>query len=154
MSSIASDFYPPPAFYFKVSFPESSDSDETSFREVSGMEAEWDTQEVVEGGENRFVHRLPNKLKHSQLTLKRGIAPSDSALIKWCISVLENGLIEKVVPQSLNVYLLDENKTPLRGWFFSNAYPTKWKSGPFDSMKNEVAIEEIQLSYNYFNRVI
>ena len=27
---------------------------------------------VVEGGENRFVHRLPKPVKHPNLVLKRG----------------------------------------------------------------------------------
>ena len=33
---------------------------------------------MVEGGENRFVHRLPKPVKHPNLVLKRGLATTSS----------------------------------------------------------------------------
>ena len=100
------------------------------------------------------MHRLPTQLKHPLLTLKRGIAGMESPLVVWCKGVLELGLVEAIRPQPITVTLLDEQRLPLRAWHFDGAYPVKWKVDPFDSQKNEVAIEEIQLHYNYSNRII
>jgi len=148
-----SDIYPPTAFYFKLSFEDAPDKD-TSFQEVSGIGSEIDVQEVVEGGENRFVHRLPKGVKHPLLSLKRGIAEFDSPLVKWCKAVLEGDFVKPIEPREVKVYLLDENHDPLRGWSFANAYPVKWEIDSFNSTKNEVAIETIDLSYNYSNRIV
>lgn len=145
------ELYPPSAFYFKVIFGKNEERD-TSFQDVSGIGPEIETEDVVEGGENRFVHRLPKAVKHPKLVLKRGIAPVDSPLVKWCKSVLEGGLSAAIETKELHVRLLNENKDPLRAWSFVNAYPIKWEIESFNSTKNEVAIEMIELSYDYSTR--
>lgn len=142
--------YPPPAFYFKVRF-KGSDMD-TSFQEVTGIGPEIETENVVEGGENRFVHQLPKAVKHPKLVLKRGIAEMNSPLVGWCISILEGDFSAPIEPKELEVMLLNENGDPLRAWYFANAYPVHWEFDSFNSTKNEVAIETIELSYNYSNR--
>ena len=148
-----SDPYPPSAFHFKLVFAGAPETD-TSFQEVSGIGSEIDIQEVVEGGENRFVHRLPRGVKHPLLSLKRGIADIDSPLVKWCKAVLEGDFVQPIEVQEVKVYLLDENHNPLRGWSFANAYPVKWEVDSFHSTKNEVAIETIELSYNHSIRIV
>lgn len=146
-------FYPPSAFYFKVVFGNRANSPDSSFQDVSGISSEMSTEEVPEGGENRFVHKLPTAIKHPNLELKRGIAPSTSPLVVWCQSVMERGFIEKIEPQTIRVYLLDEKAQPLRGWVFVNAFPVKWEVDGFNSTKNEVAIEKITFSYTYSKRI-
>lgn len=118
------------------------------------MSAEIETETVVEGGENRYVHTLPKGVKHPFLELKRGIAPLSSPLVVWCKSVFELGFMTPVVAQPIVVQLLDEKQLPLRVWSFANAYPVKWEVENFGSTKNEVAIEKIVLSYTYSNRLI
>lgn len=146
--------YPPPAFHFKVSFAAVYGMADTSFQEVSGISSELETEPVEAGGENRFKYQLPKLVRHSNLVLKRGIASIASPLVLWCKSVLENGLAEPIEPQGINVYLLNEMQIPIRGWSFDGAYPLKWEVEGFNSTKNEVAIEKIELSYNYFTRLI
>ena len=146
--------YPPPAFYFRVAFSASLGTVDTSFQEVSGISSQIDTEDVVEGGENRFVHKLPKGVSHPNLVLKRGIADSDSPLVLWCRSVLEGDFIEPITTVSLMVNLMNENKVPIRSWSFVDAYPVKWEVDAFNSTKNDVAIETIELSYTYSNRVI
>jgi phage tail-like protein len=145
--------YPLPAFYFKVVFTAFRGSD-TSFQEVRGIGAEMQTEEVTEGGENRFVHRLPGTVRHPQLELKRGIAPFNSPVVTWCRSVLDNGYTNLITPSLVTVYLLNEFGAPVRGWSFANAYPVKWEIDDFKSTKNDVAIETIVLSYTYSNRTL
>ncbi|WP_050478915.1 phage tail protein [Herbaspirillum rhizosphaerae] len=154
MSSLFSDVYPPSAFHFKVAFAATLGLTDTSFQEVSGISAEVDTETVVEGGENRYVHTLPKGVKHPNLELKRGIAPLTSPLVIWCRSVFEMDFITPVVAQPIVVQLLDESKLPIRAWSFANAFPVKWEVENFNSTKNEVAIEKIVLSYTYSNRLI
>lgn len=151
---MADDGYQPSAFYFKVAFAATAGMSDTSFQDVSGIGSEIETEPYVEGGENRYVHQLPKSVKHPKLVLKRGIAKSTSPLVAWCRSVFEGDFAAPIVPMSVMVYLMDENKVPIRAWSFSNAYPVNWEVENFNSTKNEVAIEKIELSYNYSNRVI
>ena len=145
--------YPLPAFYFKVVFAATGGHSDTSFQEVSGISLEMETEDLIEGGENRFVHRLPKSIKYPKLVLKRGIAEMDSPLVKWCREVLEGAFIEKLKPMTVKVSLMNEAGKPVRAWSFVNAFPVSWEVEGFNSTKNEVAIEKIELSYNYMDRV-
>ena len=142
------DEYPPSAFYFKVVIGANLLGD-TAFQEVSGIGSEIETEDVVEGGENRYVHRLPTKVKHPNLVLKRGIAKSTSPLVIWCRGVLEADFTAPIVPKPILVFLLNENGTPMRSWSFANAYPVHWEVDSFNSTKNDIAIETIEFSYTY-----
>lgn len=145
---------PPVAYSFRVVFAENGMKDENSFQEVSGIGGEMQVEEVIEGGETRFVHRLPTGVKYKPLVLKRGVAPAGSALAKWCRATLEGGLGRQILTVPLTVYLLDEEGNPLRAWLFADAYPTQWEIGNFDAMNNAVAIETITLSYTYSTRLL
>jgi phage tail-like protein len=141
----------PAAFQFMVSIGDYGGVD-SSFQEVSGLELSMDVDELREGGENRFMHQLPTGVKQKRLTLKRGVAPISSPLVKWCRSTLEGGLTVKIKPASVAVELLDANGNPLRIWSFVNAYPVRWEIDSFNSTKNEVALETIELAYQIMRR--
>ncbi|HNW49655.1 MAG TPA: phage tail protein [Prolixibacteraceae bacterium] len=140
--------YPLPAFHFKVVFTSDSGSVDTSFQDVSGLSYEMGTEDVEEGGESRYVHKLPKATKHGNIVLKRAITSNSSPLVKWCIAVLEGDRSELIVTTSLLIHLLDEKHNPVRTWTLNNAYPVKWTVEAFNSTKNEVAIETIELAYN------
>ena len=142
------------AFQFAVTFGEREHDVDGAFQEVSGIGPEWQTEEVAEGGENRFAHQLPTRMKHPKLTLKRGVAPGDSRLVAWCRAVLEGGLVKPIYPKSLHVFLLDADNRPLRAWSFENAYPVHWEVEPFNAQKNEVAVEKIELAYAFSKREV
>jgi phage tail-like protein len=145
--------YPPAAFHFKVTFGGISTAADASFQEVSGIGAKIETEEVVEGGENAFVHMLPKKVTHNNLVLKRGIAPIDSELVTWCQDTMVGGL-SGIAPKLVHVHLLDAAHNPLHGWTFANAYPVRWELGAFNAEENKVAVETIELAYAYWMREI
>jgi len=135
--------YPLAGFYFKVTL---NDTD-TSFQEVSGISVEVETETLYEGGENRRSYQVPKRIKYPNLVLKRGIAPVSSPLVDWCKKILESEFTEKIKRDSLNVQLMDAEGNPIRVWNFTDAYPVKWSVDAFNSQKNEVAIETIELVY-------
>ena len=143
----------PVAFHFSISF-----ADETGIaftcQEVSGLDSDLDVDQIVEGGENRFVYRLPKGGKHSNLKLKRGLAGQNSRLIAWCKAAIESGFDTPIQPQNITVSLSNERGIPLTTWKLSNTYPVKWSVGGFDAMKNEVAVEEIELAFATIERIL
>jgi phage tail-like protein len=146
--------YPPAAFFFKVQFRVKSGvlDDDTSFMDVSGIGREMETEDVVEGGENRHIYRLPKQVKYQKLILKRGVASKNSMLITWCKAVLEGGFANQIVTRQIQVSLLNAEGKAIRSWDFDNAYPVKWSVDGFSSTKNDVAIETIELNYSGFTR--
>lgn len=84
-----SNYYPPLGFHFKIEF--GNQKDEYQFQSVSGLNVDLETEEIAEGGENRFKHKLPLRARYPNLVLKRGI------LSIWC-NVCPNQSSEKFIP--------------------------------------------------------
>ncbi len=140
-------YRPPVGFHFKVEvlgLPP-SDSD-LRFTEVSGLSVEMGTEEIAEGGENRFIQKYPTRAKYPELVLKRGLL-SNSEVWNWVRQCIEDFNIE---PKSIDVMLLNESHDPLMTWHLVGAYPTKWAVTDFNSTNNAVVIESLQMFYQYF----
>lgn len=152
-------YYPPGAFYFELAMvgqetPAGPWTEiDASFQEVSGIQAELNTEEVVEGGENRFVHRLPRAAKYPNLVLKRGAVVRGSTLAEWVEETLLSNLTTPIAPQELLVMLLNDQGEPLMSWGFSNAYPLKWDYSSLSSMENKILTETLEFSYSYSVRL-
>lgn len=140
-------YYPPVSFHFKVEFKGISNKEnDHQFQSVSGLSVDLETEEIAEGGENRFKHKIPVRTKYPNLVLKRGML-IDSGVIAWCRKALEDFEIE---PVHITVSLLNEMHEPLQTWSISNAYPVKWSVGDFNAEENKIVIETLELSYNFF----
>lgn len=148
------DLWPPSvAFYFKVEFTISSDQPDIAFKEVSGLSSELETEEVKEGGENRFRHRLPVRGKHPNLVCKRALVPlKQSTLSQWIKKSVENDFDEQFKTSSVFISLMDANGTKMAGWYLTNAFPVKWEISSFNAQKNELVIETLEFVYNTIER--
>jgi phage tail-like protein len=150
---MSTPYYPPPAFYFSVALIGSGKRVvDASFQEVSGIEAQFEVERTVEGGENRFAHNLPQRSKFSNLVLKRGFVTSGSFLAQWVSDTLGSNLSAPIVTRDLLVTLLNAKGQPLVTWNFVNAYPLRWDVASLNSMDNKILTETLELSYNYFVR--
>lgn len=144
------NYYPPVGFHFRVNIEGlTSDTRDISFQEVSGINAKVGEFTYNEGGENRFVHRLPDRVTYEKLTLKRGMLIG-SELIGWFRDAVESF---KFDPRNVLVTLLNREHEPLESWSFVKAYPVKWSIGSFNAEQNEVVVETIELSFQYFKRM-
>lgn len=144
-------YYPPVGFHFTVLFAgiPGLAADDIRFQSVEGLNVEMGTEELIEGGENRYVQKLPTRAKYPNLILKRGMLKG-SALIKWFKDAVEN---YKFSPISITVSLLNEKHEPLASWNFKDAYPVKWDISNLDASKNEVVVDTIEIAYKYFTKV-
>lgn len=142
--------YPPVSFYFSVKFQGSEGISDYKFQEVDGISGEVSTEEIKQGGENRFAYQVPTRAKFNTIELKRGLIPSGSALAKWCINTLTGGFDQKITPQTLLVSILDENGSALLSWQINGAWPIGWSVSKLNAQENTLAIESIKLSCTYF----
>jgi len=171
LDSIDIAYQPPLGFYFTVRLLDansdktkySKKEDQYTFQEVKGISIENKYETVMEGGVNRFQHKLPTGFIYTDLELKRGLVPQDSAFLKWCLDTVEQGLDKPIEPKTIVVSLLNPNvalklsetdpgrmpKT-LISWVFMNAYPVKWSVAGINSQKSDVVIESLTMCYQYF----
>ena len=144
------NYYPPVGFHFLVEFEGlGSQEQDHQFQSVSGLSVDIETEEIAEGGENRFKHKLPVKTKYPNLTLKRGIL-INSDVIDWCRNAIENFSFK---PVNLTVKLLNEEHQPLVSWNVVHAYPVKWAVEDFNAEESKLVIENVELTYNYFTLI-
>ncbi|BAY09880.1 phage tail protein [Calothrix sp. NIES-2098] len=144
------NYYPPVGFHFKVEVQDLSANDnDVKFTEVSGLSVEMGTEEIAEGGENRFIQKYPTRTKYPELILKRGLLVN-SEILNWIRQCLED---YKIQPKNIFIKLLNEEHQPLLTWNVVNAYPTKWSVSDFNASNNTVVIESLQFFYQYFTLV-
>lgn len=139
------NYYPPLGFHFRVEF--ANIKGEFEFQSVSGLNVELETEQIAEGGENRFKHRLPVRTKFTNIVLKRGLKVN-SDLIKWCRDAV---LDFNIVPTDMTIILLNEEHEPLQTWNVVHAWPVKWEVTDLNAEESKIAVESLELVYNYFN---
>jgi phage tail-like protein len=137
----------PVSFYFELSFV----GEDAAFQEVTGISKEFNLEEIVCGGENRFKYRLPTVATSQNLVLKRAMLPQGSQLVNWCASCLDQSLAVSIQTNDVMLSLLDASGNICMQWTFYNAYPVKYSVSDLKSQDNALAIESIELAYTYFD---
>lgn len=144
---------PPTSFYFNVHFMGPLAIMDMAFLEVSGLSMQLSTYTVASGGEGES--KLPTTPKHSYFVCKRPMKPiAMSALSVWTAVSMYGGVDVPIIPCDVMVTLLSPIGTPECGWFIKGAYPVKWDVAPFDSKKNDIAIETIEFEYKFITRIM
>jgi phage tail-like protein len=115
-----------------------------TFSECAGVEMSVKFEEVREGGQNEFVHRLPGRIEYGNLILKRGYA-SDNEFFEWCVSTFNR---QKLQRRNVTVTLISQGlHTTIFAWTFLGAYPVKWSGPSFRAGDNAIAIESLELAH-------
>ena len=139
-------YMPPVGFHFRVDVLGMRNVDDVRFTEVGGLSVEMGSEEVPEGGENRFAQKYPTRAKYPELVLKRGLLRS-SEVWDW----LRECIVDyRIQPRAVDVALLNERHEPLMTWHLVGAWPTRWAVGDLNAANNTYALESLQLAYQYF----
>ena len=128
-------------FYVKVDKLEQA----AVFTELSGLSMEVAVEDVEEGGQNGYVHRLPGRCKVGNITLKRGLTTSNDFL-KWSFEVAQG----MITPRNVTITLFNTDGTTGMQWNVLNAYPVKWSGPQFKADDTAVAIESVELAHSGF----
>ena len=117
-----------------------------AFREVGGLEV---TTEVVEfqDGDDITTRKRPGRTSYSNIVLKRGYIASDE-LWEWMSKTID-GTVER---KSGSVILADDTGSEIIRYNFYEAWPCKWKGFSLNGMGTDVAIEELELAIERFER--
>jgi phage tail-like protein len=149
----SSDQQPPPYFSGQYQFSLTIDGKEVgAFTECTGLSVQVDVEEVKEGGQNQFTHKLPGRMKWPNLVLKRGVTDTDE-LFDWFRKTSGDGFAgegDKLKRGTASVTLLDAKKSPVRSWKFDGAFPVRWAGPTLAATSKDVAMEELEIAHHGF----
>jgi len=123
-----------------------------AFTECNGLSVEVEVEEVKEGGQNHFSHKLPGRMKWPNIVLKRGVTKADE-LFDWFRKTSGQGFSQehnKLTRGTGSVSLVNAKGEPIRTWSFLDAFPVKWTGPTFASGTNAAAVEELEIAHHGF----
>ena len=122
------------------------------FNEISGLQVSVETEDIQEGGQNSFVHKVPGRMTWPNITLKRGITQTDS-LIRWLQKSSGEQFAansNKLKRSTAAVTLVGPAGKRLRSWEFDGAFPIKWSGPNFNVASTDMAMEELEIAHHGF----
>lgn len=146
----------PRSFHKKFKFVfEIDDVGHAGFQKCSELSVEIAKVEYFEGG-TLIPNKSPGRLTFSDVTLERG-ATQDHELFDWFGDVALTssglGLTDPYYKRNGDVVQQDRDGTTLRRWSLSQAWPTKFVAGEWDNESDENVIEQVTLTYDFFELV-
>lgn len=124
-----------------------------AFTEVSGLSVEVDVEELVEGGQNQFVHKLPGRMKWPNIVLKCGVTQADP-LFAWFATSSGDGFVGAgncLERRDGEVAVLDAAGSTVRSWQFTAAYPVRWSGPTLAASSADLAVEELEIAHHGFS---
>jgi phage tail-like protein len=150
-SAAASETVKPPftAFNFgiELSVPDVADRVcSGAFAECDGLEQTVDVKTIREGGNNGVQIRLAGATSYGTLTLKRGMT-SAFDLWKWLDAISASPWTRG----SCTVVMLAPDHSERAHFVLGRVLPVKLKAPPLNAKDGMVAVEELQLAYEWLS---
>jgi phage tail-like protein len=133
---------PAVGLYFSVSI---DSIDLGAFSTCDGLSVEVQTEDREEGGQNGFVHKLPVRVKYSNVKFTRPIGPDSSKVTKWFA-----GMATSVKRTTAKITVLTPNNKDLVTWNLDGVIPVKWQGPSFSSESPKVAMETLEIAHHGF----
>jgi phage tail-like protein len=121
-----------------------------AFTEVSGLAVQIDVEELAEGGQNAYTHKLLGRMKWPNIVLKRGITNTD-ALFTWLMQHSGEGLtargnkLGRGETGAISVVL--PSGKPYRTWSLEGVRPVRWTGPRLAASSRDLAIEELEVCH-------
>ena len=123
-----------------------------AFREVTNLGSENAVVEQKErGADGKYVlKKLPGTLKWNDITLKQGMTDSMD-MWKWRKMVEEGKVTEARANGSIT--MMDTTGKPVAKWNLLNCWPSKLMGPAGKADGNEIAVQELTLTHEGYERV-
>ncbi|HLJ54920.1 MAG TPA: phage tail protein [Chthonomonadaceae bacterium] len=123
-----------------------------AFRECTGLGSENEVVEYKASGEKGefVIKKVPGRMKWNNITLRRGITDAMD-MWKWR-KLIEDGKVEEGRKNG-SVVMFDTKGSEIARWNFTNAWPSKLTGPAANASNNEVAIEELEITHEGYERI-
>lgn len=122
-----------------------------AFRECTGLGSKNELVEYKASSEKGeyIIKKCPGRLSWNNITLKRGITDSMD-MWKWRKLVEQGKITEARKNGTITMY--NQQKEPIAKWNFINAWPLELNGPTTNAGNNEVAIEELVITHEGYER--
>ena len=124
-----------------------------SFRSASGLEWAMEVQSFYQGGENTHKVNLIGKGNFTPLKLKKGFFSATSEFFNWMKFLMNPGGSSIHRATISLVILADDGSTEVGRFNLYNAFMSKYTGPAMDASQNDIAFEEVEIHYDYFEYV-
>ncbi len=112
------------------------------FQECTGLGMETEVLEYIEGGLNTYTHKLPVRVKHKNITLKRGLDAGQD-LYRWYVGAMKG----EIKRQNISIIVYDSQGRQVRKWDLQKAWPCKWTGPDLKTEQGAIAIETLEIAH-------
>ncbi len=122
---------------------------QAGFMECTGLESKTEIIRYREGSDSRNTARLlPGLNTFSGICLKKGVTDSKE-LYSWRKTVIDGQIVRK----NGSIVLHDNKHQEVARWNFIEGWPSRMSGPQLNALGNEVAIEELEIAHEGFERV-
>ena len=115
------------------------------FTACEGLGCEVTIEQREEGGNNRFVHQLPGRVKYTNVKLTRPLNRDSAKVTDWFASMRG-----KVTRKEATICALANNGKPLAQWHLTGVIPVKWQGPSLNVDSPKVATETLEIAHHGF----
>lgn len=119
-----------------------------AFRQAGPFRWTTKTRPVREGGNNRGFVNLVEPGEFAPLSLKKGLASGNNELFLWMKRLHDWNA--PFLRANISIVLMNEKSSEVGRFNLYNAFPSKYELGQLDGKTNEVAIESLDITFDYF----
>ena len=122
------------------------------FASVRGLSVSARVEDLIEGGQNGFAHRLPGRMEWPNIVFTRGLTQAD-ALFDWMgktsgEAFAANG--NKLTRSTGAITAIGSDGSRLRSWSLDAVFPVRWKGPDFDGSDDSLLSEELEVTHHGF----
>ena len=122
------------------------------FAAVRGLQVTSQTENLTEGGQNGYTHRLPGRLEWPNITFSRGLTDAD-ALFDWMNKTAGEGFAAagtKITRSTGAITAVASNGDRLRSWSLEGVFPVRWTGPDFATASDDPLTEELEIAHHGF----
>ena len=122
------------------------------FAAVRGLQVSSQTENLTEGGQNGYTHRMPGRLEWPNITFSRGLTDAD-ALFDWMNKTAGEGFAAagiKITRSTGAITAVASNGDRLRSWSLEGVFPVRWTGPDFATASDDPLTEELEIAHHGF----
>jgi phage tail-like protein len=116
-----------------------------AFTTCDGLSMDVETEDRIEGGNNGFVHKLPVRIKYSNVKFTRPVGPESAKVAQWLAEMADG-----VTRGTATIEALTPDGETLVSWTLQGVIPVKWQGPSFSAESPKVAMETLEIAHHGF----
>lgn len=113
-----------------------------NWTKCDGLGVAFEIEEIKEGGQNGFIHKIPGHPNFDHIRLTRPIDKDSEKVTAWVGS-----LVAGLKYQTAEITVLDAAGETVATWNLLGVFPARWSGPTLDVNGNQVASETLELAH-------